>query len=79
MSDEKVTKVIDARGSYCPGPLMKLIENVRLAKVGDVLDLLSSDSGTKKDAPNWIKKTGQELIGIYDEEGYTRIRIKKIK
>ena len=32
-----VSRTIDARGSFCPGPLMELIRIVRDAKVGDVL------------------------------------------
>jgi len=40
MSD---TKVIDARNTFCPGPLMELITHMRLAQVGDVVELLSTD------------------------------------
>ena len=34
---EAITRTIDARGSFCPGPLMELIRGIREAAVGDVL------------------------------------------
>lgn len=79
MAEVKVTKVVDARGSYCPGPLMELIKAYKQAKTGDVISLYSSDTGTKKDAPAWINKSGNELVGIYDHEGYVEIVLKKTK
>ena len=34
-----VTRMIDARGSFCPGPLMELIRGIRESAVGDVLEV----------------------------------------
>ena len=40
MSEQvKPTKVIDARGSFCPGPLMELIKAYKEAKKGDVISV----------------------------------------
>jgi TusA-related sulfurtransferase len=75
----KPNKVVDARGSFCPGPLMEMIKAYKEAKVGDVISVYSTDSGTKKDAPAWINKSGNELIGIFDRTGYYEIMMKKIK
>lgn len=46
-----ITRTIDARGSFCPGPLMELIRGIREAQVGDVLAVLSSDKGSRNDIP----------------------------
>jgi len=73
----KVDKVIDARGSFCPGPLMELIRAIRHAKVGEVISVYSSDSGSKTDIPLWVKKAGHELIGVFDHEGYTEFIVRK--
>lgn len=78
-NEVKPTKVIDARNSFCPGPLMELIKAYKAAKTNDVISLYSTDSGTKKDAPAWIEKSGNELVGIYDREGYFEIVMKKTK
>lgn len=75
----KPTKVVDARGSFCPGPLMELIKAYKSAKTEDIISLYSTDNGTKKDASAWINKSGNQLIGVYDREGYYEIVMKKTK
>lgn len=74
-----ITKEVDARGSFCPGPLMELIRNIKMAQVGDVIAVLSSDEGSKKDIPAWVAKAGQEFIGTEPAEGATRFIVRKIK
>ncbi len=72
-------RVIDARGSYCPGPLMELIKAIREEDVGKVIEVWSSDESSAKDIPEWIKKAGHELIGVFRESDYWRIVVKKTK
>lgn len=72
-------RVIDARGSYCPGPLMELIKAIKEEDVGKVLEVWSSDESSAKDIPEWVKKAGHELIGIFKESDYWRIVVKKTK
>lgn len=59
-----VTRTIDARGSYCPGPLMELIRVIRESSVGDVLEVRSSDKGSKIDIPKWVEKAGHRLVAL---------------
>ncbi len=77
--ENEPTKVVDARGAFCPGPLMELIKAYKQASVGDIISVYSTDSGTKKDAPAWVNKSGNELIGVYDREGYFEVKMKKTK
>ena len=44
--DEKIkpTKIIDARGSFCPGPLMELIKAYKAAKLNDIISYCSFTS-----------------------------------
>lgn len=80
MTEEvKPTKVVDARNSFCPGPLMELIKAYKAANTDDVISLYSTDTGTKRDAPAWIEKSGNELVGVYDREGYYEVVMKKTK
>ncbi len=65
----KINKEIDARGSFCPGPLMELIRNVKIAQVGDVLAVLSGDPGSLKDIPAWVAKAKHEFLATEDLEG----------
>ena len=44
-----ITRTVDARGSFCPGPLMELIRAIRESQVGDVIAVRSSDKGSNED------------------------------
>ncbi|MBY0578390.1 MAG: sulfurtransferase TusA family protein [Burkholderiales bacterium] len=72
-------KVIDARGSFCPGPLMELIAGIKMANVGDELEVLSTDKGSAADVPEWIRKVGHELLGTREEGGVWHITVRKAK
>ncbi|MFI5261299.1 MAG: sulfurtransferase TusA family protein [Candidatus Limnocylindrales bacterium] len=78
-SGPAVTRTIDARGSYCPGPLMELIRGIREAQVGDVLAVLSSDSGSKLDIPKWVAKAGHRLVALETRDGYDEIVVEKLR
>jgi len=72
-------KVIDACNTYCPGPLMELITYMKQAEVGDVLELLSTDSGTANDVPEWVNKIGHELISSEQIDEVWHIKVRKAK
>jgi TusA-related sulfurtransferase len=74
-----VTRTIDARGSYCPGPLMELIRAIREGQVGDVLAVYSSDSGSRIDIPKWVEKAGHRLVGVETRDGYDEIVVEKLR
>jgi TusA-related sulfurtransferase len=72
-------KVVDARGSFCPGPLMELIANMKLADVGDELEVLSTDEGSVKDIPEWINKVGHQMVSTTEEQGVWHVTVRKAK
>jgi TusA-related sulfurtransferase len=74
-----VTRTIDARGSFCPGPLMELIRAIREAQVGDVLAVYSSDAGSRTDIPKWVEKAGHRLVGLETRDGYDEIVVEKLR
>lgn len=74
-----VTRSIDARGMPCPGPLMSLIGAIREGQVGDVIEVLSADEGSRSDIPAWIAKAGHEMVGVVDEEGFARFIVRKAR
>ena len=77
MVDYSVTREIDARGTFCPGPMMELIRAIRAAAVGDVVAVLSTDSGSKRDIPKWCEKAGHEFLNIEHIDTYDRIVVRK--
>jgi TusA-related sulfurtransferase len=72
-------RTIDARGSFCPGPLMELIRAIREGQVGDVISILSSDDGSRLDIPKWIEKAGHRLVGVERRDGYDEIIVEKLR
>ena len=72
-------KTIDARGTFCPGPLMELIAGIKLIEVGDELEVLSSDKGSANDIPEWVNKVGHEMVSSTEEQGVWHIVVRRAK
>jgi tRNA 2-thiouridine synthesizing protein A len=77
MTTVNITRSIDARGMPCPGPLMSLIGAIREGQVGDVIEVLSSDAGSRTDIPAWLAKADHELVEVAEEDGFARFVIRK--
>ena len=70
---------IDARGAFCPGPLMELIAGLKLVEIGDEIEVLSTDKGSANDIPEWVKKVHHEMVGVTQEDGVWSIVVRKAK
>lgn len=79
MTTANITRSIDARGMPCPGPLMSLIGAIREGTVGDVIEVLSSDDGSRTDIPAWINKAGHEMVEVVEDQGFTHFVVKKAR
>jgi TusA-related sulfurtransferase len=79
LSNIVAEKVVDARGSACPGPLLEAKKGIGAVAVGEVLEIWSGDAGTKNDIPRWTAKVGHEYVGCIEADGYDRIFIKRLK
>lgn len=74
-----VEKLIDARNSYCPGPLMALIKTIKRGEIGKIYEVWSKDAGSIKDIPKWIEKAKHEMVEIIEDNGHTRFVVKKLR
>lgn len=72
------TRVIDARGSFCPGPLMELIRAIRESDVGTLIIVRSTDRGSRVDIPKWTEKAGHRLVGVEQVDGCDEIAVEKL-
>ncbi len=79
MSTTAQHKVIDSRGSFCPGPITDLFKAYRSSQLGDVIELLATDPAATADVTAWVQKSGNELVDIIEEQGYLRIVVKITK
>jgi tRNA 2-thiouridine synthesizing protein A len=74
-----VKQKIDARGAFCPGPLMELIAVLKLVQIGDEIEVWSSDKGSVSDIPQWVNKVHHEMVGITRQDGYWSIVVRRAK
>ena len=76
--DIKPDETLDCRGLSCPMPILKTKKAIGKMKTGQILEVFSTDPGTKNDLPSFAKRTGHEYLGEKDDEGFTRffLRIK---
>jgi TusA-related sulfurtransferase len=79
ISTLKVDKVVDARGTACPGPLLEAKRTIAGVPLGGVMEVMSSDEGTNEDIPLWSKKVGHAFLGTVEEAGYWRLFVKRGK
>jgi tRNA 2-thiouridine synthesizing protein A len=79
LSGIESSKVVDARGTSCPGPILAAKKGIVDVKVGEVMEVLATDSGTQKDLPAWAKKVGHEYLGFVEEPGFMKLYVKRLK
>jgi len=72
-------KIVDARGTSCPGPILAAKKGMAEVKVGEIMEVWATDSGTQKDLPAWSNKVGHEYLGVVEEDGYWKLFVKRAK
>jgi len=73
----KADITIDCMGLYCPMPIVNTARQMKAMQPGQVLEVVADDEGIKQDMPNWAKMTGNEFLGIEEEDGRYRVFIRK--
>lgn len=53
---------LDCRGMFCPMPIVQLKKATKTMKPGQVLRMVATDPGSKRDVPAWAQKTGNEIL-----------------
>jgi len=76
MSVVQQHKIVDSRGTSCPGPITDLFKAYRKAELGDIIELLATDPAAKPDVEAWTRKSGNELLDVINESGYIRLIVK---
>ncbi len=76
--DVKADKVLDCTGLMCPMPVVKTKKAIKELEVGQVLEMISTDSGSIPDMQAWAKQTQHELLYAEKEaDGKYKFLIKK--
>ena len=56
------TQELDARGLNCPLPILKTKKSLEGMAAGEILRVVSTDSGSVKDMQAFARQTGNELL-----------------
>jgi len=72
-------KIVDARGTACPGPLLEAKKGMGTVPVGSVIEIWSTDPVTKTDIGAWSAKVGHEFLGAIGADGYDRVFVRRGK
>ncbi len=70
---------VDACGLQCPGPVMKLKENIDRLVPGDEMLIRATDPAFRRDVVSWAEITGNLLKDIQEEKGVITAVIEKGK
>jgi tRNA 2-thiouridine synthesizing protein A len=67
---------LDARGLFCPEPVMLLHKKFREMQAGDILEIVATDPSTERDIPKFCLFLEHELLlhDASDNEYFYRIR-----
>jgi tRNA 2-thiouridine synthesizing protein A len=78
LKDITPDETLDVRGISCPMPTLKTAKAMKGMAPGQILEVLGTDPGTKKDMPKLAKKSGHEWLGFLDDtEGFYRFYLKR--
>jgi tRNA 2-thiouridine synthesizing protein A len=77
--DVKPDSVLDVKGLCCPMPVVKAKKAMDAIEVGQVLEIVGTDPGSKGDMPAWSKRAGHEFLGSSEDGDVFHFFVRKGK
>ncbi|WP_338451065.1 sulfurtransferase TusA family protein [Niallia oryzisoli] len=71
-----VTKILDAKGLACPMPIVKTKKAINELESGQILEIHTTDKGSKNHLSAWAKSGGHELLEYEEENNILKFWIK---
>lgn len=77
----ETTRIVeaDACGLQCPGPIIRLKNEIDKLSFGESVRLTASDPGFARDAASWCTLTGHKLVSLTDAAGKITAIVQKIE
>jgi tRNA 2-thiouridine synthesizing protein A len=69
---------LDCLGKKCPMPVLMTKKELKKMSSGQTLELIVDDTGSLKDVPALLSKTGDELVETSQDDGTITFLIKKV-
>ena len=73
----RATVKVDACGLSCPGPILKLKDNIGRLEVGQTLEISATDPGFPRDAEAWCETTGNRFLSHTSKSGVHSVLVSK--
>lgn len=77
MADIKPDEILDTKGLNCPMPVLKTKKAIDGLASGKILEVQSTDAGSKSDIPALLSRLGHELLGTTENGNVISFFIKK--
>ena len=74
----KADEKLDCYGLLCPMPIIQTAQKIKEMKVGDVLEVISTDAGVEADMQAWCRQTGHEYLGLEEEGDTIKVYVRKV-
>jgi len=78
VTENTVSRVLDCRGLFCPMPIVKVNKEIASMAPGEVIKVLATDPGSKRDFEAWCKKTGNKLLETSESDAVFTYIIQKV-
>jgi len=75
----KSDATLDCFGLLCPMPIIQTARKIKELRLGQVLEVVSTDEGIAADMPAWCRMTGQEYLGLEKDGDVFRVYVRKLK
>ncbi|MGG3987901.1 sulfurtransferase TusA family protein [Bacillus smithii] len=72
-----VDKVLDAKGLACPMPVVRAKKAIDELKAGQILEVYTTDKGSKNDLTAWAESSGHTVVDMKEENGVFTFWIQK--
>lgn len=75
----RADQTLDCYGLLCPMPIIQTAKKIQEMRIGEILEVVSTDKGIREDMPAWCRQTGQEFLGIEENDDVFKAYVKKTK
>ncbi len=77
MSDTQFEHQMDAKGLFCPEPVMMLHSQIADMAIGEAVEIQATDPSTRRDFIRFCSFLGHELVQEKEQEGVFFYVIRK--
>ena len=79
MEGLKADLVLDCKGVLCPMPVIRVSQAIKTIGVGQILEVQTTDPGSRPDMEAWTKQTGHELLASREASGVYTFYVRRTK